>query len=98
VKKLTEEEARLAKVLALIAQLERNMAFVGIPLASSQGLDVVRKLTPADWKATAREAKVKPPSKRAIALVIEAIEARGPRLRKTTPVPGQLALLREKAS
>lgn len=82
-----EEEARIAKVRALLAQLERNAAFVGIPLAGDAGLRFVREMTSASWKALAREAKVNPPSKAAIALVVEAIEARRVVLRKTTPAP-----------
>jgi hypothetical protein len=95
---LTEDEARAAKVEKLLAALDRNMAFAGLPpLAGARGAETVRAFTKRDWKATARVADVKPPSAAVIVLVVEAIEARRP-MRKTTPQPGQLALVRKAAS
>jgi hypothetical protein len=93
-----EEAARSKKAIALLVALDRNAAFVGMPpLAGDRGVETVRMLKAPDWKALAREAGVNPPSKATIELIVEAVEARRP-MRKTTPRPAQLALVREKAS
>jgi hypothetical protein len=95
---LTEDEVRAAKVEKLLAALDRNVGFAGLPpLAGKRDAETVRAFTKRDWKATARVADVRPPSPAVIALVAEAVEARRP-MRKTTPVPTQLALVRKAAS
>jgi hypothetical protein len=90
-------EAMVEKVKALLAALDRNAAFCGMPpLAGARGVAHVRVLTKADWRALARQAGCNAPSKATVALIIEALEARRP-MRKTTPVPAQLPLVGRRA-